>query len=87
MKTYIFKIVLERDEDFDGKAAGWHVYCPVLENKGASTWGETKEEALENIREVLGMMVEEMNGDGEPIPTDPEGNIQIFEDPYVALTL
>ena len=87
MKTYIFKIVLERDEDFDGKPAGWHVYCPVLESKGASTWGETREEALENIREVLGMMVEEMNGDGEPIPTDLEGNIQIFEDPYVTLTL
>ena len=87
MKTYIFKIVLERDEDFDGKPAGWHVYCPILESKGASTWGETREEALVNIREVLQMMVEEMNEDGEPIPTDPEGNIQIFEDSHIALTL
>ena len=87
MKTYVFKIVLEKGKDFDGKPAGWFVCCPALEGKGAATWGETKEEALANIREVLEMTVEGMNEDGEPIPTDPEGNIQIFEDSHIALTL
>ncbi len=65
MKTYVFKIVLEKDEDFDGNPNGWHVYCPTLVEQGASTWGETKEEALDNIRAVLEMTVESMLEHGE----------------------
>ena len=42
MKTYSFKVVLERDEDFDGKPSGWRAYCPALERQGASTWGPTE---------------------------------------------
>src|SRR5450432_1674135 len=47
VKTYNFKVVLEPDEDFDGNPSGWHAYCPVLENKGASTWGAAAAEAKE----------------------------------------
>jgi predicted RNase H-like HicB family nuclease len=75
MKTYVFKVVLEQDEDFDGNPDGWHVYCPTLVEQGTSTWGKTKEEALANIREVLEMTVESMCEHGEPIPTDPEGDV------------
>jgi hypothetical protein len=39
MKTYNFKVVVERDEDFDGNPSGWHAYCPALETMGGSTWG------------------------------------------------
>ena len=87
MKTYIFRIVLEQDEDFDGNPNGWHVYCPALVERGGSTWGKTKEEAVANIREVLEMTVESMLEHGEPIPTEPEADIQIFEGSRVAVTV
>lgn len=87
MKTCVFKVVLEQDEDFDGNPDGWHVYCPTLVEQGASTWGKTKEEALANIREVLEMTVERMREHGEPIPTDLEGDIQVFEGSRVAVAV
>jgi predicted RNase H-like HicB family nuclease len=62
MKEYTFKVIIERDED------KWHAYCPILEDKGASTWGETWEEALKNIKEVLAMTLASMKQHGEKIP-------------------
>lgn len=62
MKTYIFPIALE---EADG---AWHVYVPGLEEQGAATWGNTKDEALRNIQEVVQMVVEEMLEDGESLP-------------------
>ena len=58
MKTYVFKVVVEPDED------RWHAYCPVLEDKGGATWGYTREEALKNISEVVEMIIEESIEDG-----------------------
>jgi hypothetical protein len=40
VKTYVFKVEVEPDED------GWRAFYPPLEEIGASTWGYTKEEAL-----------------------------------------
>ena len=54
MKSYVFKVVVEPDQD------GWHAYCPVLEDRGAATWGYTEEEALKNIQEVLQLVVGEL---------------------------
>ena len=53
-KTYEFEVELETDED------GWHVFYPPWSGIGASTWGYTRKEALNNIREVLSMIVEEL---------------------------
>lgn len=64
MKEYTFKVIIERDED------KWHAYCPILEDKGASTWGETWEEALKNIKEVLAMTLASMKQHGEKIPDE-----------------
>lgn len=66
MKTYLFKVVLEPD------AEGWHVYCPVLRPYAAATWGKTQEEALTHIKEVIEMIVEELQEEGTPIPEAPE---------------
>jgi predicted RNase H-like HicB family nuclease len=52
MKTYNFKVVLEPDQDFDGKPA-WLAYCPALESIGGATSGRTREEALQKINEVV----------------------------------
>ena len=62
VKSYVFRVILEPDED------AWRAYIPDLEEKGGATWGRTKEEALENIREVAQMVIESMLEDGEPLP-------------------
>jgi len=87
MKTYNFKVVVEPDEDFDGNAAGWHAYCPVLEKQGASTWGVTQNEAVKNINDVVRMVVESMLEHGEPIPEGPGGDVEVTVEPRVAITV
>ncbi|MGH7909296.1 MAG: type II toxin-antitoxin system HicB family antitoxin [Thermodesulfobacteriota bacterium] len=81
MKTYTFKVVVEPDDD------RWHVYCPVLEKYGASTWGKTKEEALKHIQEVAQMIVDELIGDGEAIPEGPKEEVEVFPESRVAVTV
>jgi len=57
MKTYLFEIELEPDEE------GWRAFYPPLEDVGASTWGATQEAALNNIQEVLSLILEEFAED------------------------
>jgi predicted RNase H-like HicB family nuclease len=75
--TYTFKVVVEPDED------RWRAYCPVLEAQGAATWGYTREEALQHIREVLEMVVAELVEEGKPVPTSSPAS----EEPLVAVTV
>ena len=86
-KTYNFKVVLERDEDFDGNHSGWRAYCPALERQGASTWGATEAEALKNIDEVVRMVVESMLEHGEHIPEEPADQVEVTVEPRVAVTV
>ena len=62
MKTYLFKVVMEPDEE------GWHIYYPPWASIGASTWGYTRDEALYYIKEVLEMIIEEFEEEGTPLP-------------------
>ncbi|HTU48914.1 MAG TPA: type II toxin-antitoxin system HicB family antitoxin [Bryobacteraceae bacterium] len=92
MKTYNFKVVIEPDEDFDGKPAGWHAYCPALERLGGSTWGETRELALKNINEVVHMIVQELIEEGQPLPEGPHDSVEVEEiseqeQPRIAVTV
>ena len=77
LTTYTFRIVVEPDED------RWRAYCPELEAQGASTWGYTKGEALQHIREVLEMIVAELVEEGKPVPAA----IERSEEPLVAVTV
>lgn len=77
MTTFTFRVVVEPDED------RWRAYCPALEAQGASTWGDTREEALRHIREVLEMIAAELVEEGKPVPAD--GGIS--EEPLVAVTV
>ena len=77
LTTYTFRIVVEPDEE------RWRAYCPELEAQGASTWGYTKEEALQHIREVLEMIVAELVEEGKPVPA----TVQMSEEPLVAVTV
>jgi predicted RNase H-like HicB family nuclease len=75
--TYTFRVVVEPDED------RWRAYCPALEEQGAATWGHTREEALQHIREVLEMIVAELLDEGKPVPA----NAAVSEEPLVAVTV
>lgn len=77
MKSYLFPVVVEPDEDV------WRVFVPDLEARGAATWGKTREEALRNIQEVAQMVIEQLLEDGEALPT----NISVSDRPVVAVTV
>ena len=68
MKTYVFQVVIEPDED------RWRAYSPELEEYGGATWGYTREEAEQNIREVLAMVLETMVEYNYAIPGTPVEN-------------
>ena len=78
MKTYIFKVVIEPDEDSEGNPA-WHTYCPALVNIGAATSGRTPEEAFKNINDVIRMIVQEFVEEGTPLSEGPAGSVDVVE--------
>jgi predicted RNase H-like HicB family nuclease len=75
--SHALKVVVEPDED------RWRAYYPPLEHLGAATWGYTREEALSNLGEVLGMVAVELRDEGRPIPVDEAGP----GEPSVVVTL
>lgn len=77
MKTYLFPIQLEESD------GAWHVCVPELEHLGAATWGQTQEEALRNIQEVMQMVLEEMLEDGEEMPA----SVQVSDRTAVAVSV
>ena len=81
MKTYTFKVVVEPD------GGRWHAHCPALKQYGAATWGDTQEEAFQHIREVVQMIVDELREDGTAIPEGPEGDVDVYQDTRVAVTV
>ncbi|MCK4490984.1 MAG: type II toxin-antitoxin system HicB family antitoxin [Candidatus Altiarchaeales archaeon] len=59
MKSYIFKVKVEQDQD------KWVAYYPELKDKGGAAWGETREDALRNLEEVIRLVLEDMVECGE----------------------
>jgi predicted RNase H-like HicB family nuclease len=56
-----FEAVFENDED-----GGFHVYVPAL--KGCHSWGATRAEAREHIKEAIELWLESAKELGIPIP-------------------
>ncbi len=81
MQTYVFRVVVEPDED------RWQAHCPALAKYAADTWGYTKEEALKNIKEVIEMVLEEMSEENEPIPQEPEDGTPISPELRIAVSV
>lgn len=77
MKSYLFPVVVEPDEDV------WRAYVPELEAEGAATWGHTREEALRNIQEVMQMIVEEYLEEGRSLPKQ----VTVKDEPSVAVNV
>jgi predicted RNase H-like HicB family nuclease len=81
MKTYRFKVVVEPDDD------RFHAYCPALEDRGASTWGRTREEALKHIDEVVQLVVDSMAEHGERLPDESTDDVEVTVEPRVTVTV
>lgn len=66
MESMRFQVLIERDED------GLYV-AEVPSLQACCTQGETFEEVMENIKEVIAMCIQEMREDGElEVPRFPE---------------
>jgi predicted RNase H-like HicB family nuclease len=63
MQVYDFKVILKPDED----TGGYVVSCPAL--PGCYTQGDTVDEALENIKEVILLCLEDLQSQDQPILT------------------
>jgi predicted RNase H-like HicB family nuclease len=57
------KVILYTDED-----GYWVAECPSL--PGCHSQGTTEEEAIANIREAMGLWIEDARKRGEPVPED-----------------
>lgn len=63
MNRHTRQVILYKDED-----GYWVVDCPSL--KGCVSQGNTKEEALSNIKEAIAGYVNALEEDGLPVPED-----------------
>lgn len=61
METYRIAVVIEKDAD------GYFAFSPQLQ--GCYAQGETYEEALENIKDAVRLVLEDMKAQGEPLPS------------------
>jgi predicted RNase H-like HicB family nuclease len=75
MKTYVFRVVIEPDED--------RYYAEIPALPGCYSWGYTYEEALRNIKEAAELWVETLAEDGDPISKD----VQASQEPLVPLSI
>lgn len=66
-----YKVVLE----YDPEEKCWVTFVPSLED--ISTWGKTREEALENTRDAIAGYLEALNKEGLPLP--PGKSVEIAE--------
>ena len=80
MKTYIFKVEVEQEED-----GRWSADIPIL--PGCAAWGFTKEEALEALREGTQAYLEVMMEHNDPLPQEGEEVRIIPGSEIVAVTL
>lgn len=55
---------------YPGEDGFWVAECPDL--PGCLSQGETKEEAMLNIREAVDLYIEVLKEDGHPVPEAPQ---------------
>jgi len=58
-----YTIIIEK-----GRESGYVAYAPAL--NGCVSQGETKEDALKNIKEAMEAYIEALLDDGLPVPTE-----------------
>ncbi len=65
-----YTVIFEPEDE-----GGFHVYCPAL--PGCHSFGETKEEALKNIREAIEAYLGSLKKDGLPFPEDSAEKVEV----------
>lgn len=70
MKNITYRIIIEPDEK-----GTYHAYVPAL--RGCHTWGESVDEARENIKDAMDVYIRSMVADGEEVPEDR--GVETFE--------
>jgi len=64
-KKHVFQVIVEQDE------AGYFVAeCPAL--RACYTQGRSYEEAMENIKDVIALCLEDLKSRKQKIPVQPE---------------
>ena len=64
-----YPVVFEREED-----GRYSVFAPDL--PGCASWGNTREEAREHIREAIELWIESAKADGDPVPA-PRSSVEL----------
>jgi len=78
VKTYIFRAELEQEDD--GRWSAWIDALP-----GCATWGYSREEALEALKEATQAYLEVLVEKGQHVPA--AATMQTIDAPVVAVTL
>lgn len=65
-----YTVILEKERD-----GGYHVWCPAI--KGCHSQGDTKTEALENIKEAIACHLGSLRKDGLPFPKDIAERVEV----------
>jgi len=60
---------------FHGEDGYWIAECPSL--PGCISQGETKEKAIENIREAINIYIEALKEDNLPVPEETFGAVVV----------
>jgi predicted RNase H-like HicB family nuclease len=70
MKSYVFKVVIEPDKwaDEPDEKAVWRASVPALPS--AHAWGDTQHQALENLRNAVELIIEDLHERDEEIPME-----------------
>jgi len=87
MKSYTFKVVLEKDKwpDEPDEEAVWRAYIPAL--PAAHAWGDTPKEALENLKNAVDLIIEDLIERGEAIPEGPRSQVKVTDGALITVTL
>lgn len=78
MKTYIFPVELEQEED-----GRWSAVVTAL--PGCATWGYSKQEALKALQEATQAYIQTLLEQGKQIPSSKQ--IEVKEAPAVSVTV
>ncbi|MGE0682958.1 MAG: type II toxin-antitoxin system HicB family antitoxin [Candidatus Binatia bacterium] len=78
MKTYIFQVETEHEED--GRWSAWIEALP-----GCAVWGYTKEEALAALHDAAQAYIEVLIEKGQTVPVTP--GVETLETPAVAVNV
>lgn len=80
MKTYIFEIEVEQEED-----GRWSAVIPALQ--GCATWGYTKEEAIRSLQEAARAYLEVLLEQKKKLPKQIQKKVTVLPDKAIAVTV